>query len=121
AVIPMLFILLFLLIRLETTITQKELSFQFFPFVKRNYSFEDIETLKVINYGFVGGWGIRFTMKYGTVYNTRRNKGLFIKLKNEKTLVIGTQKPEELDKIIKQIQPQLRSEEHTSELQSREN
>lgn len=107
AVIPMLFILLFLLIRLETTITQKELSFQFFPFVKRNYSFEDIETLKVINYGFVGGWGIRFTMKYGTVYNTRGNKGLFIKLKNEKTLVIGTQKPEELEKIIKQIQPQL--------------
>src|SRR5690554_7570605 len=48
--------------------------------------------------GFVGGWGIRFTMKYGTVYNIKGNKGLFVKLKNGKTFIVGTQKPEELEK-----------------------
>lgn len=54
--------------------------------------------MKVINYGFVGGWGIRLWTKYGTVYNVSGNKGLFIKLKNGKTMVIGTQKSQELEK-----------------------
>lgn len=91
------------MIRLETNITKESIAFRFFPFVKRNYSFNEIETYKVIDYGFVGGWGIRYTMKYGTVYNTKGTKGLFIKLKGGKTIVIGTQKPEELQKILTQI------------------
>ena len=96
-------IVLFLLIRLETNITKESIAFRFFPFVKRNYSFNEIETYKVIDYGFVGGWGIRYTIKYGTVYNTKGTKGLFIKLKDGKTMVVGTQKPEELQRIIKQL------------------
>lgn len=103
AVISSFIIVLFLLIRLETNITKEIIAFRFFPFVKRNYSFNEIETCKVIDYGFVGGWGIRYTMKYGTVYNTKGTKGLFIKLKDGKTTVIGTQKPEELQKILIQI------------------
>jgi len=96
-------IVLFLLMRLETKITKEGISFKFFPLVKRYYSFDKIETYKLINYGFVGGWGIRFTMKYGTVYNTKGTKGLFIKLKNGKTMVIGTQKPQELEKVVAQL------------------
>lgn len=103
AVISSFIIVLFLLIRLETNITKESIAFRFFPFVKRNYSFNEIETCKVIDYGFVGGWGIRYTMEYGTVYNTKGTKGLFIKLKDGKTTVIGTQKPEELQKILIQI------------------
>lgn len=103
AVISSFIIVLFLLIRLETNITKESIAFRFFPFVKRNYSFNEIETCKVIDYGFVGGWGIRYTIKYGTVYNTNGTKGLFIKLKDGKTTVIGTQKPEELQKILIQI------------------
>lgn len=99
-VVSLSIIVLFLLMRLETKNTKEGISFKFFPFVKRNYSYDEIETYKVINYGFVGGWGIRFTMKYGTVYNTKGTKGLFIKLKNGKTMVIGTQKPQELEKVV---------------------
>jgi len=101
--VSLVIVLLFLLMKLDTTITKDRITFQFFPFVKRSYSFNDIETYKVIDYGFVGGWGIRFTMKYGTVYNTKGTKGLFIKLKNGKTMVVGTQKHEELEKVIHQI------------------
>lgn len=101
--ISLIIVLLFLLMKLDTTITKDSITFQFFPLVKRSYSFNDIETYKVIDYGFVGGWGIRFTMKYGTVYNTKGTKGLFIKLKNGKTMVVGTQKHEELEKVIHQI------------------
>lgn len=93
-------IIVFLLIRLETSITKESITFKFSTFLKRTYSFNEIETYKIINYGFVGGWGIRYTMKYGTVYNTKGSKGMFIKLKNGKTMVIGTQKPYKLKKVI---------------------
>lgn len=102
-IIPLIFIVLFYSMQLKTSITREALSFRFVPFVNRTIPFTEIESFKVINYGFVGGWGIRFTMKYGTVYNIRGNKGLHIKLKNGKQLIIGTQKPEELEKIINQI------------------
>lgn len=56
----------------------------------------------LVNYGFVGGWGIRLGTKYGTVYNTKGNKGLFILLNNGKKYCIGTQKEDELREIIKE-------------------
>ncbi|HUH25118.1 MAG TPA: hypothetical protein VLY87_00695 [Flavobacterium sp.] len=92
----LLFIIFFYYMQLQTKITQETIYFRFIPFVKRIINFNEIETYKVINYGFVGGWGIRLGTKYGTVYNIRGNKGLFIKLKNGKSFVIGTQKPDEL-------------------------
>src|SRR5690554_6746134 len=87
----------------KTEINRETLSFRFVPFVKRTIPWKDIESYKVINYGFVGGYGIRLTMKYGTVYNIKGNKGLFVKLKNGKTFIVGTQKPEELEKVIQEL------------------
>lgn len=101
--IPVIFILLFYMMQLKTVITRETLSFRLVPFIKRTIPWKDIKSFKVINYGFVGGYGIRFTMKYGTVYNIKGNKGLFVKLKNGKTMVIGTQKPNELEKVIQQL------------------
>lgn len=49
-----------------------------------------------VNYGFVGGWGIRPWTRYGTVYNTRGQEGLAIELKNGKKFLIGTQNQAEL-------------------------
>jgi len=89
--------------QLKTEITRDTLSFRFVPFVKRTIPWKDMETFKVINYGFVGGYGVRLTMKYGTVYNVRGKEGLFVKLKNGKTFIIGTQKPKELEKAIQQL------------------
>lgn len=102
-IIPLVFILLFYVMQLKTEINRETLSFRFVPFVKRTIPWKDIESYKVINYGFVGGYGIRLTMKYGTVYNIKGNKGLFVKLKNGKTFIVGTQKPEELEKVIQQL------------------
>src|SRR5690606_39108425 len=102
-IIPVIFILLFYMMQLKTVITRETLSFRFVPFVKRTIPLKDLETFKVINYGFVGGYGIRLTMKYGNVYNIKGNKGLFVKLKNGKTFIVGTQKPEALEKTIQQL------------------
>lgn len=95
--------ILFYFMRLNTNITEQSLMFSFFPFVRKKIDFNEIESLKVINYGFVGGWGIRLFTEYGTVYNIKGNKGVYIKLINGKTLLIGTQKPEELEKTVKNL------------------
>jgi len=88
---------------LETIITEKYIQVKYFPFVNKTFQLNDIKFMKVIDYGFVGGWGIRFWTKYGTVYNTSGSKGLHIKLATGKSYVIGTQKPEELQRIINQL------------------
>ena len=46
---------------------------------------------EVIDYGFVGGYGIRKTKKYGTIYNTSGSKGIKLTLKSGEILVIGIQ------------------------------
>lgn len=86
--------------KLETVITTKTIQVKYFPFVNKTFQMEEIEFMKVIYYGFVGGWGIRLWTSYGTVYNTSGSKGLHIQLKNGKRYVIGTQKPDELKKVI---------------------
>ena len=93
-------IVLFLSMKLTTEIDENEIRMKFFPFVNRKVSWHEIETIGVVNYGFVGGWGIRLWTAYGTVYNIKGNKGLAIELKDGKRFVIGTQKEEELRKII---------------------
>ena len=91
---------LFWFMRLKTEIDQVEIRINFFPFVKKRVSWKEIKNAKIVNYGFVGGWGIRIWTKYGTVYNTKGNKGLAIEFKNGKKILIGTQKETELNKIV---------------------
>lgn len=54
------------------------------------------------NYVFkFGGWGIRYNFAMWE-YNVSGNQGLIVTLKDKKFL-IGTQKPEEMQKAIKQF------------------
>lgn len=50
------------------------------------------------------GYGLRFSFKYGTVYNASGNKGLQIHSKFGK-FVVGTQKPEKLNLIVSKLLP----------------
>jgi len=69
------------------------------PFVNKKVNWDEIERLEVLDYGFVGGWGVRIGTKYGTVYNTSGSKGMAVVLKNKKKFLIGTQKENELKKL----------------------
>lgn len=89
-------LLTFFLHELRTRIDDKGIHIHFFPWIKRNYSWEDIAKTEFIRYGFVGGWGIRWGTNHGTVYNIRGKEGLKIWLKNGKTVVMGTSQPERL-------------------------
>ena len=86
--------------QLTITINEAGIRVQFFPFTNKFIQWADVAAAQVVNYGFVGGWGIRLGTKYGTVYNTSGNKGLAITLKNGKKICIGTLKEEELKNVI---------------------
>lgn len=68
--------------------------------MRKSVEWEDVKQAKVVDYGFVGGWGIRFGTEYGTVYNIKGKKGLAIELNNGKKFLIGTQKEEELNEVL---------------------
>ena len=84
---------------LITEINEHEIKMKYIPFTKKVVKWSDIKSAKIVNYGFVG-YGIRLGSKYGTVYNTKGNKGLAIELNSGKKFVIGTQKEKELNSIV---------------------
>ena len=96
-------IALFWFMRLKTEIDQNEIRIDFFPFVKKRMHWKEIKNAEIVDYGFVGGWGIRFWPKYGTVYNTKGSMGLAIELLNGKKILIGTQKETELNKTVEML------------------
>ncbi|TKD56544.1 hypothetical protein [Flavobacterium sp. ASW18X] len=94
---------LFYVMRLRTKVTDKKIIIHFYPFLKREFLKNGITTAKVLKYGFVGGWGIRYWTKYGTVYNVKGNKGLYFKMNNGDKYLIGTQHPIALKKVLKAL------------------
>ncbi len=96
---------MFVFMRLKTVINTENIRVSFFPFTKKNVMWRDIKNVELVDYGFVGGWGIRLGTKYGTVYNTKGSKGLAIELKNGKKFLIGTQKEKELKDILNEVMP----------------
>lgn len=98
-------ILLFVIMRLDTTMDEAGIHIKYFPFLSRSVAWSEVKSAEVLNYGFVGGWGIRIWTRYGTVYNTSGNKGLALVLHNGKKLCIGTQKEAELKAALAQYWP----------------
>lgn len=92
--------LLLYFIKLKTNISSQGVKIDFSPFTKKEVSWQEVETAEIIDYGFVGGWGVRLWTEYGTVYNVAGSKGLHIKLKNGKQFLIGSQKIEELSEVL---------------------
>jgi hypothetical protein len=98
-------ILLFALMKLKTAIDGNGIEIRFFPFVHKRINWVEIKKASIVDYGFVGGWGIRLWTSYGTVYNCKGNIGLAIELVNGKKYLIGTQKETEMGKILNQLHP----------------
>lgn len=106
AVILMLITLLFLTFRLETEIKKEGIYVRFFPFhIKfRYFPFDSIKTCYIRQYKPIseyGGWGIRYSLSQnGKALNVSGNMGLQIEFVNNKKLLIGTQKPNELKEFL---------------------
>lgn len=93
---------LFWIMKLETTISKEKISIRFFPFVAKTIQWDEVEQAEIVKYRFVG-YGIRIFTSYGTVYNISGNKGMALTLTNNKKLLIGTQKPHELEDVIHSV------------------
>lgn len=104
----MLFLVLLLLsLNLKTQVTSTKIYFKFFPFhlKERAYLISDIQEMKVVKYSPIseyGGWGIR-GFGNNKAFNVKGNMGLRILFKDGTKRLIGTQKSEELQKIIKEL------------------
>jgi len=93
-------LILFWFMQLSTEIDRDEIRIRFFPFIKKRVAWKDVKEARVLNYGFVGGWGIRLGTRYGTVYNTSGRMGLAIVLINGRKFCVGTQKESELAAVV---------------------
>lgn len=96
-------LILIVIANLRTQISNNSITFKFFPFfISKEVKLSDISTLEVKKNRIVLGWGIRLTDD-GWLYNTRGSDYLEIRLKNGKTIKLGTQKSNELEEFINHI------------------
>tara|TARA_B100000809_G_scaffold81337_1_gene79639 strand:+ start:6664 stop:7113 length:450 start_codon:yes stop_codon:yes gene_type:complete len=98
-----LLVILFYIFKLKTRINEKGIRMSYLPYLGKFKNWTEIKFVKVIDYGFVGGWGVRLWTKFGTVYNIRGSKGLVVELNSGKAFIIGTQQEEELKTILKSL------------------
>lgn len=101
-------VFMFGLVKLIIEVRNDGLYIRFSPFHfhYKQYLFKDIRHYESITYSPLkrfGGWGVRFNLKDETAYNMNGKKGIELKLKHN-TVVIGTQKPDELKKVMDSTQ-----------------
>ncbi|QJD80182.1 hypothetical protein [Spirosoma rhododendri] len=87
--------LLLLAWRLDTRYDDSGVHYRVWPFMRwRTIRWADVSTAAVTQYDFVG-YGIRWN--FGEwVYNVAGNQGLRIKTTDNKRILLGTQRPDEL-------------------------
>lgn len=103
AVLMYLLPILFLFVRLKSKIDKETIELQFVPFMKKSVNWTDIATAEVVDYGFLGGWGVYHSSEHGTVYATGGKHGLAIKTKKGQKFVIGTRKESEMKTFLENL------------------
>jgi hypothetical protein len=98
--------ILFLVCKLETIIKTDAVYVRFFPFhiAYRKYSWDKIDKAFVRTYkpiGEYGGWGLRKGFM-GNALNVSGNKGLQLIFTSNNGLLIGTNKPAELENALRE-------------------
>jgi len=101
---------LFLFLKLRTRIDEKGISFKFTPFHFKSIliNWKEVDKAYLRKYNAIseyGGWGIKGGIPWvkgnGRAYNVKGNIGLQLELRNGKRILIGTQKENEIDAVLK--------------------
>ena len=106
---PVLVLLLFRIMKLETIIDENGVKCRFRPFQKNYKSFpaNDIARYEVKKYNPIreyGGWGIRVGFfRNSSAYNVKGNQGLYLVLRNNKSFLIGTQVPDSIRRAMEKM------------------
>jgi hypothetical protein len=94
---------LFYTLRLITEVRQDALYIRFYPLTRKRIAYEDIVSCEVREYRPIreyGGWGIRYG-KTGMAYNVSGTRGVQLEMSSGKSLLIGSQRAEELAQAIR--------------------
>lgn len=99
------------ILELRTKIDSTGISANFapFPFFKKHYSWSQIDKIYVRKYSALaeyGGWGIRGLNK-AKAYNVSGKYGIQIVTKENKHFLIGTQKPQDAERVLKRYAEKL--------------
>jgi hypothetical protein len=105
------FLVFLVSVKLRTRITGTGIYYRFYPFQFKERSIEwhelkDAYLREYNSFHEYGGWGIRTgTAKTGKAINTSgsSNRGLQLRFTNGKLLLIGTKRPDEIQKIVDQV------------------
>ncbi|WBX73107.1 hypothetical protein PG913_09465 [Tenacibaculum pacificus] len=96
---------------LKTKINDIGISYKFIPFhfTERKILWKDIDEIYIRKYNPIleyGGWGLRFTFNKnkGNALNISGDIGIQIVLKNGKKLLIGTQKEDDITRVLNNYQ-----------------
>ena len=100
--LPVILLLLAFNTKLETHLDKSGIRYKWIPFQKksRTISWTSVEKAEVIRYDYIGHGYRRISRKYGTVHNVTGKMGLQIVLESGEKLLIGTQKPEEMNNFL---------------------
>ena len=100
-------IIIFLVLKLQTKIDENGIKYKFYPFQVsyQNIVWSNISECYIRNYSPIseyGGWGVKggFSKQTGKAYTTKGSIGLQLKLKDGKKILIGTQKKEEIKRVL---------------------
>jgi hypothetical protein len=100
---------LFYFLTLKTRVEENGIYVRFIPFHLKEIfiAWDQLENCSVRTYsplGEYGGWGIKYGLGgAGKVYNVSGNQGLQLVFKDGSRLLIGTQKPQELQEILNKL------------------
>ena len=98
---------MFVVMHLNTEIDREGVRIVFFPMAKRFIPWQEVERAEVRRYNPIlefGGWGLRFRPN-GRAYSVSGRMGLELTLKSGKKVMIGTQEPEEIGRVVKKLLP----------------
>ncbi len=100
---------LFYFLTLKTRVAENGIYVQFIPFHLKEIfiAWDQLDECYLRTYsplGEYGGWGIKYGLGgAGKVYNVSGNQGLQLVFKDGARLLIGTQKPQELQEIVNKL------------------
>ena len=99
----------FYIYRLETTIRKDGIYIRFLPYMRKYkyYPFAKLHKVYVRKYSAIaeyGGWGFRHGFgSSGGAFNVSGNQGLQMQFTDQKKLLIGTRKPDEISAILRKL------------------
>lgn len=101
-----LFLTFWFLFKLETRIDEQGISYRYLPFHRkaRLRTWDKIRSVTVRKYNPIleyGGWGYRIGLRKKRALNVKGNMGIQIVYKNGRQLLLGTQRPNEAEAVLK--------------------